>query len=328
MTDTNTLHQELLRPAVLHILRAAGFHSSKPSVLDTLTDLCARHLLLLAQCTAQSTYDRTALQHARYDSFVNRSKSLSRLSHPSEAADSNINDIIPHSQEDGDNVNESQDIDIKAPPRQPGIDLRELGPTPTTNDVLSALSSICFFNSTLTASEEAWRETLRRPLEFYPAGATREKEIARRDAEDTQDVREFVDWCTGDAAAEMRRVAGVEAKRVEITGVGKDAALGVSVNIAGGTNDAASLGDTMTLGEHATEKIRPDDYLAQMKKKYSRTGDGARYAGTVLGSKHGRDAVEDRGALKIEGGPESLREWKEQLTKRRRAEGGTASEKK
>ncbi|RFU29193.1 hypothetical protein B7463_g7124, partial [Scytalidium lignicola] len=47
-----SLHHSLLRPSILHILRATGYHSTKPSVLDTLTDLAARYLLLLAQSTA------------------------------------------------------------------------------------------------------------------------------------------------------------------------------------------------------------------------------------------------------------------------------------
>ncbi len=52
MTTPQALHHSLLRPCVLHILRAAGYHSTKPSVLDTLTDLAARYMLLLAQPTA------------------------------------------------------------------------------------------------------------------------------------------------------------------------------------------------------------------------------------------------------------------------------------
>ncbi|KAH0538863.1 hypothetical protein FGG08_004580 [Glutinoglossum americanum] len=48
----NNLHFTLLRPPILHILRAAGFQSTRPAVLDTLTDLAARYLLLLANITA------------------------------------------------------------------------------------------------------------------------------------------------------------------------------------------------------------------------------------------------------------------------------------
>lgn len=47
--STSTLHAALLRTPVIQILRAAGFHASKASVLDTLTDLAARYLQQLAQ---------------------------------------------------------------------------------------------------------------------------------------------------------------------------------------------------------------------------------------------------------------------------------------
>jgi transcription initiation factor TFIID subunit 3 len=42
------LNLALLRPAILQILRASGFHAARPSVVDTLTDLAARYITLLA----------------------------------------------------------------------------------------------------------------------------------------------------------------------------------------------------------------------------------------------------------------------------------------
>ena len=51
-TQNLHLHTSLLRPCILHILRAAGFHSTRPSVLDTVVDLAARYMLLLATTTA------------------------------------------------------------------------------------------------------------------------------------------------------------------------------------------------------------------------------------------------------------------------------------
>ncbi|KAF2186815.1 hypothetical protein K469DRAFT_571523 [Zopfia rhizophila CBS 207.26] len=54
--SSNDLFNSLLRPAVLHILRASGFHSAKSSVIDTLIDLTARYLLLLASRTAHNAY--------------------------------------------------------------------------------------------------------------------------------------------------------------------------------------------------------------------------------------------------------------------------------
>lgn len=51
------LHTALLRPAVLQVLRAAGFSYAKPAVIDTVTDLAARYLLLLASSTAQNAFN-------------------------------------------------------------------------------------------------------------------------------------------------------------------------------------------------------------------------------------------------------------------------------
>lgn len=50
--SSQNLHASLLRTPVLHILRAAGFHSTRPSVLDTLVNITERYLLLLATTTA------------------------------------------------------------------------------------------------------------------------------------------------------------------------------------------------------------------------------------------------------------------------------------
>lgn len=53
---TADIHASLLRPAVLQILRAAGFNHARPAVVDTVTDLAARYLLLLASSTAQNAF--------------------------------------------------------------------------------------------------------------------------------------------------------------------------------------------------------------------------------------------------------------------------------
>ncbi|KAE8358843.1 hypothetical protein BDV27DRAFT_137028 [Aspergillus caelatus] len=42
------LHNALLRPPIIQILRAAGFHATRPSVIDTLADLTARYVMILA----------------------------------------------------------------------------------------------------------------------------------------------------------------------------------------------------------------------------------------------------------------------------------------
>lgn len=52
MTPPPPLFHALLRPAVLQILRATGYHGAKTSVLDSVTDLAARYFLHLCQLTA------------------------------------------------------------------------------------------------------------------------------------------------------------------------------------------------------------------------------------------------------------------------------------
>lgn len=50
--SSHDLHTSLLRPPIMHILRAAGFHATRPAAVDTLVDLAARYLMLLATKTA------------------------------------------------------------------------------------------------------------------------------------------------------------------------------------------------------------------------------------------------------------------------------------
>lgn len=52
MTPAPTLFHALLRPCVLQILRSTGYHSTKPAVLDSLTDLATAYLSLLCERTA------------------------------------------------------------------------------------------------------------------------------------------------------------------------------------------------------------------------------------------------------------------------------------
>ena len=62
---------------------------------------------------------------------------------------------------------------------------------------------------TMTAGEELWKEFLRKPLEEYNGeSGAREMEERRRDAEDTADVTEFIEWVQGEQNKEIRRIAG------------------------------------------------------------------------------------------------------------------------
>ncbi len=52
MAPPVSLYHALLRPAILQILRATGYHGAKTAVLDSLTDLAARYLFHLCETTA------------------------------------------------------------------------------------------------------------------------------------------------------------------------------------------------------------------------------------------------------------------------------------
>lgn len=53
MPQPQAVFHALLRPAILQILRATGFHSAKPTVVDSMTDLATRYLEILCQETAR-----------------------------------------------------------------------------------------------------------------------------------------------------------------------------------------------------------------------------------------------------------------------------------
>ncbi|KAF1946264.1 hypothetical protein EJ02DRAFT_394448 [Clathrospora elynae] len=204
----NDLFLNLLRPAVLHILRATGFQYGKPSAVDTIVDLTARYLSLLAERTAYNAY-------------------------------SNHNDL-----------------------------------TPDITDVRMAMQDCSLLVPTMTAGEELWKEILRKPLAEYNADTeARANEEARRNAEDTADVTEFVEWVQGDQNKEIRRIAGTY-KPVP-------------------TNPIEQL-----------DQQEMEDYLNTLMKKHSKTGVESRFQGTVLGV-----PAEPR-AVKIEGGgADSIEEW-------------------
>ena len=139
---SRNLHNSLLRPSVIQILRAAGYHSARPSVVDTFTDIAARFMLLLAS---------TSVSHS---------------------------------------INNHND------------------PFITVTDVRMAFEDCGLLLPALTASEEFWREALRREIDDSARlNSASSKESARRKSVDTRDVREFVEWAKSDRNAEIVRVA-------------------------------------------------------------------------------------------------------------------------
>ncbi|TDZ13167.1 Transcription initiation factor TFIID subunit 3 [Colletotrichum sidae] len=57
MTPPSLLFNALMKPVILQILRATGYHATRPVVLDTLTDLAVRYLIALCQATARHATD-------------------------------------------------------------------------------------------------------------------------------------------------------------------------------------------------------------------------------------------------------------------------------
>jgi transcription initiation factor TFIID subunit 3 len=52
MPAPTTLFHAFLRPSIIKMLRATGYHSTSPAVLDCVTDLAVRYLSLLCEKTA------------------------------------------------------------------------------------------------------------------------------------------------------------------------------------------------------------------------------------------------------------------------------------
>ncbi len=52
MAPTPSLFHTLLRPSILQILRAQGYHATRITVVDSLTDMASRYLFALCQATA------------------------------------------------------------------------------------------------------------------------------------------------------------------------------------------------------------------------------------------------------------------------------------
>ncbi|QIW97474.1 hypothetical protein AMS68_002992 [Peltaster fructicola] len=155
---------------------------------------------------------------------------------------------------------------------------------PSIADVRHALTECGVLVPYADATEEEFRERMRRPLSDYvdmKGGHVRlAAERRRRDEQDVKDIRDFTSWFDGAQYTEIRRVAGMSGDAIA-AGPG-------SVGVGG------SL-------------VRADDMLVTLKKKYGKTGQEseARFADTVLGQ-----GEVDRPEVVIEGGAaRSLQLW-------------------
>jgi transcription initiation factor TFIID subunit 3 len=156
-------------------------------------------------------------------------------------------------------------------------------------DVRMAMVDCGILQPTTTATEDIWTELLRKPIEEVPdRNDLPRKEIQKRNAEDTEDVAAFAKWFHSNAYREITRVAGLLPEEEDVT------------------------------------QKKPDDYLALLKKKHSKTGEGSRFMGTVLGKEGEIRTVKIDGST---GMPESIEQWHERVRQRSKKLAGIRLEK-
>lgn len=164
-------------------------------------------------------------------------------------------------------------------------------PVPTLTDVRMALSDCGVLIPLVSATEEAWTERMRVPLEELadtPKGGEKRVQAAKRKREedDVKDVRDFVSWYDSPQYREIKRVAGLEK---DLTGPGAAPMIGVGGNV-----------------------VKEDDFFTALKKKHSKTGDDSRLQGTVLGRPADRDKE-----ITVEGGPvQRIQDWRPRLNEK------------
>ncbi|KAL2199838.1 hypothetical protein P885DRAFT_75017 [Corynascus similis CBS 632.67] len=180
MTPPPPLFHALLRPAVLQILRATGYHGAKTSVIDSVTDLAARYFLHLCQLTAVfATHNNDGL-----------------LPSPPLSSSSSSSSPSP------------------SPPPQPAEGL----PAPATDAPTTITTTVAAATTTTTTTTAPLvnpaipaptivdvRMALQRAGALLPERIPEEQ--AYLGAEDTRGVDEFIAWAMGPLNREITRIA-------------------------------------------------------------------------------------------------------------------------
>lgn len=177
MTPPPPLFHALLRPAILQILRATGYHSAKTSVLDSVTDLAVRYLLHLCQLTAL------------YASHNNEELPLPppplQLPYPAAAASQ-----LPSTEGE-----------------EPGPSTTTPGPAPATATVTApTAAAAAAINPVIPAPTIVdVRMALQRAGALLPERIAEEQEYLGE--EDTRGVDGFIAWAMGGLNREIKRIA-------------------------------------------------------------------------------------------------------------------------
>jgi len=193
MTPPPPLFHALLRPAILQILRATGYHSAKTSVIDSITDLAARYFLHLCHLTAL------------YASHNNDELSLPSLPPPPSH--------LPITEGAGEGEGELGE--------EPGPATATTPAPPTTTTTTAAATASASAASASTASAVAYasainpaipaptivdvRMALQRAGALLPERILEEQEYLGE--EDTRGVEGFIAWAMGGLNREITRIA-------------------------------------------------------------------------------------------------------------------------
>jgi transcription initiation factor TFIID subunit 3 len=153
---------------------------------------------------------------------------------------------------------------------------------PDNTDVRMAMVDCGILQPAMTSTEEIWTELLRKPIEEIPdRNELQRREAQKREVDDTEEIAAFAKWFRSKAHREITRVAGL-------------------------------LPEDEQEGE---AQKKPEDYLALLKKKHSKTGEGSRFAGTVLGKESEMRSIKIDGSMGL---PESIEQWQEGVKQRSR----------
>ena len=206
-----------MRPAVLQIFRAAGFHNTSSAVLDVATDLTLRYLMLLAAKTAHYAANNHEPNLKNYQR--DETSSGSSTGSNSDRAD-------------------SHDYDY---------DYDYTGEAITIQDVRMAMMDLGALRPQMSILEER----ARKPVSIDGVWGDESSEQLRKvPYEDMRGTNAFLKWAKGPINQEIRRIAGLATVASNIGGTAAAAGRGViGAAPSSGAADAMEVGIALDKNE-------------------------------------------------------------------------------